>query len=114
MSLQRQRVRASCRISATFTLLMVSSPGFGSSWTNYIRAIHARFHYAFPQRGVKQIDTGNSPAHSSIGTTSLLQSRRNSNFQIPKSKQIPISKFQNVLNFVICDFDIVCDLVLGA
>jgi len=31
MSLQRQRVRASRRISPAFTLLMVSSPGFGSS-----------------------------------------------------------------------------------
>ena len=53
MSLQRQRVRASCRISTAFTLLKISSPRFGSNVTrapaSRKRSIKTRFRYAFPR-----------------------------------------------------------------
>ncbi|EKE13140.1 MAG: hypothetical protein ACD_13C00087G0001, partial [uncultured bacterium] len=52
MLLQQQRVRASCRLSSTFTLLMASSPSFGSSSYSK-RAIHTWFPFASPQIGVR-------------------------------------------------------------
>ena len=46
MSLQRQRVRASPQLSPGFTLLAVSSPGFGSATHTY-SPFKTRFPYAF-------------------------------------------------------------------
>jgi len=46
MSLQRQRVRASPQLSPEFTLLAVSSPGFGSV-THIYSPFKTRFPYAF-------------------------------------------------------------------
>ena len=70
MSLQRQRVRASPRFSSGFTLLAVSSPGFGSV-THIYSPFKTRFPYAFGPYDPKTFDVyGNSPVHSSIGTRS--------------------------------------------
>jgi hypothetical protein len=79
MSLQRQRVRASHILSKVFTLLMLSSPGFGS-FRYFKRAtaeagtcVHSHLVSLClpPQRGVRLEISENSPAHSSIGTRSL-------------------------------------------
>ena len=53
MLLQQQRVRASSAISGGFTLLMVSSLGFGSGITFIWRSIKTWFPYASPHNGVR-------------------------------------------------------------
>src|SRR5690606_26342104 len=62
-------VRASLRISTKFTLLMGSSPGFGSD-TYDERAVHTRFRCGSTRHGLSQAVRINSLAHSSIGTPS--------------------------------------------
>ena len=53
-----------------FNLPMDRSPGFGSIATNFMRAIHTRFPYAFGTEYLKLADNNNSPDHSTKGTTS--------------------------------------------
>ena len=80
-----ESVRASSCISAGLTLVMDSSPGFGSSKHSvvpnggacktdlsirYDRAIHARFHFDFALAGLNPLCLANSLVHSSIGTPS--------------------------------------------
>ena len=62
-------VRASPHISARFTLLMGSSPGFGSDTCDR-RAIHTRFRFGSTRLGLSRTARINSLAHSSIGTLS--------------------------------------------
>jgi hypothetical protein len=64
-------VRASLLISEKFTLLMGSSPGFGSDTCDR-RAIHTRFRYGSTRLGLSQTACINSLAHSSIGTPSRI------------------------------------------
>jgi hypothetical protein len=64
-------VRASLLISEKFTLLMGSSPGFGSDTCDR-RAIHTRFRYGSTRLGLSQTACINSLAHSSIGTLSRI------------------------------------------
>src|SRR3989338_7948631 len=66
------RVRASMRLSTHFTLLMVSSPGFGS-YVCYKCAINARFPLSSAPEGLSYATYTHSPAHSSIGTPSRMQ-----------------------------------------
>ena len=70
-------VRASIRISTNFTLVMGSSPGFGSD-TYDKRAIHTRFRYGSRQYALSRTVRINSLAHSSIGTLSRSCDRFNS------------------------------------
>ena len=90
--LQQILVRASPRLSTGFTLLMVSSPGFGSSAVsfsriNWKRAFHTRFRFASPRlSGVRPRNNENSPVHSSIGTASQLAIARCSQIKSQKSK----------------------------
>ena len=44
-----------------FNLPMDRSPGFGSIATNFMRAIHTRFPYAFGTEYLKLADNNNSP-----------------------------------------------------
>ena len=53
-----------------FNLPMDRSPGFGSIATNFMRAIHTRFPYAFGTEYLKLADNNNSPDHSTKGTRS--------------------------------------------
>ena len=53
-----------------FNLPMDRSPGFGSIATNFMRAIHTRFPYAFGTEYLKLADNNNSPDHSTKGTIS--------------------------------------------
>ena len=70
MSLQRQRVRASLRISPKFALLAVSSLGFGPYAMCFFAPFKTRFRYASPRNLVRQHRIVHSPVHSSIGTRS--------------------------------------------
>ncbi len=62
-------VRASTLLSKGFTLLMVSSLGFGSNCT-YLSPVKTRFPYAYATKSLKLARTINSLAHFSIGTIS--------------------------------------------
>ena len=55
-----------------FNLPMDRSPGFGSIATNFMRAIHTRFPYAFGTEYLKLATYNNSPDHSTKGTSSLI------------------------------------------
>ena len=55
-----------------FNLPMDRSLGFGSIATNFMRAIHTRFPYAFGTEYLKLADNNNSPDHSTKGTSSPL------------------------------------------
>ena len=68
--LQRKRVRSSLPLSWKFNLLMVSAPGFGFNTHSYGRPVRTRFRFASPSKMVRLGICNNSPAHSSIGTTS--------------------------------------------
>ena len=63
-------VRPSRILSYTFSLLMGSSPHFGSNTFYYSRAIHTRFRCGSSRKGLSQAVCINSLAHSSIGTPS--------------------------------------------
>ena len=67
--LHNLRVRPSLFISKEFSLLMGSSPGFGSD-TYDERAIHTRFRCGSRRKALSQAVCINSLAHSSIGTLS--------------------------------------------
>ena len=71
-ALYDQRVRASTCLSTRFTLLMVSSSGFGS-YVSYKRAINTRFPYSSTPEGLSYARYTHSPAHSSIGMPSRTQ-----------------------------------------
>ncbi len=75
--LLRPRVRASPSLSKGFTLLKVSSPGFGSIPYS---GKNAHLEHAFtPPSQLNCLDyriQNNSPVHSSIGTTSFLAKLR--------------------------------------
>ena len=77
MLLLQQRVRASLFLSKEFTLLKVSSPGFGSIPYSgkFARLGHA---FTMPSQCNCLDDKvqNNSPVHSSIGTTSLVRSTK--------------------------------------
>ena len=69
--LQLTLVRASTLISQSFTLVMVSSHGFGSSpFCIYFAQFNARFHSASGRCRPQTAKWRNSPVHSSIGTRS--------------------------------------------
>ena len=75
MPLPRQRVRASSRFSATFTLAMGSSPGFGSAPGDPPTEMgNALLRLAFAPaprlQSLNQATESNSSDHSSIGTPS--------------------------------------------
>ena len=53
-----------------FNLLMDRSPGFGSIATNFMRAIHTRFPYAFGTEYLKLARYYNSPDRSTKSTSS--------------------------------------------
>ncbi len=53
-----------------FNLPMDRSPGFGSIATNFTRALHTRFPYAFGTEYLKLAGNNNSPDHSTKGTRS--------------------------------------------
>ena len=55
-----------------FNLPMDRSPGFGSIATNFMRAIHTRFPYAFGTEYLKLASYYNSPDHSTKGTPSRI------------------------------------------
>jgi hypothetical protein len=67
--LHNLRVRPSIPISRNFSLLMGSSPCFGSNTIDK-RAIHTRFRCGSGGLPLNQADCINSLAHSSIGTPS--------------------------------------------
>jgi hypothetical protein len=69
MAFQRQRVRASIRLSPNFTLAMGSSPGFGSSPPHF-RPLRTRFRSGSAPEGLCLARREHSPVHSSIGTPS--------------------------------------------
>ena len=71
-ALYDERVRASICLSTNFTLLMVSSPGFGS-YISYRRAINTRFPYSSAPEGLSYARYIHSSAHSSIGMPSRMQ-----------------------------------------
>ena len=70
--LQHSRVRTSSRVSSGFILDTVSSPGFGSPDIDKLAHLKLAF-TAPPLQSNLGINAaiGNSPAHSSIGTTLL-------------------------------------------
>ena len=55
-----------------FNLPMDRSPGFGSIATNFMRAIHTRFPYAFGTEYLKLARYYNSPDRSTKSTSSHL------------------------------------------
>ena len=55
-----------------FNLPMDRSPGFGSIATNFMRAIHTRFPYAFGTEYLKLARYYNSPDRSTKSTSSLI------------------------------------------
>jgi len=68
--LQQTRVRASTRSYPRFTLAMGSSPSFGSTDCDSNALFRLAFAPAPHVHVLRLAATGNSPAHSSIGTPS--------------------------------------------
>ncbi len=70
-SLLRSRVRAFIPLSRDFTLVMVSSPGFGSFvMRDNLSQLGIAFTTPSDENALRHARYKNSPAHSSIGTTS--------------------------------------------
>gem|GEM_PF-1714545 len=77
MTLNDQWVRAFILLSQNFTLLMGSSPGFGS-YAYDLRAIHTRFPFGCARHALRLATCINSLAHSSIGTPEWSENHRDS------------------------------------
>ncbi len=71
----RNGFEPSLRYYRSFTLAMGSSPGFGSTKRNLIALFGLAFATAPLQSRLTLLRLSNSPAHSSIGTTSSFQGR---------------------------------------